>query len=201
MNNSLDLSKLRGLIPESVIQELPLIVEKFKINTPLRMAHFLAQCSHESGNFKVKFENLNYSSNRLKQVFPKYFPGTLSEQYAGNPEKIGSRVYGGRLGNGPEATKEGFKFRGRGFIQITGKQNYIDLGLALNEDLVKSPDLVSTKYPLTSAAWFFSKYCLKKSDLGSNVDAITSVSKCVNGGTNGLQDRITKFGQFFKALS
>jgi len=121
---SLNLEKLKGHIPDSVISQIPDTAKKFNITTPLRLAHFLAQCGHESGGFKAVQENLNYSADGLKKIFPKYFPGNLAESYARNPEKIASKVYGGRMGNGDETTKEGFKFRGRGYIQLTGKSNY-----------------------------------------------------------------------------
>jgi len=144
---SLNLEKLKGHVPDSVIAQIPDTAAKFNITTPLRLAHFLAQCAHESGNFKSISENLNYSADGLKKIFPKYFPGTLSESYARNPEKIASRVYGGRMGNGDETTKEGFKFRGRGFIQLTGKQNYTNFTKFIGEDCVANPDLVASKYP------------------------------------------------------
>ena len=174
---------------------------KFNINTPLRLAHFLSQCSHESANFTAVRENLNYSAESLKKVFPKYFPGTLSEQYERNPEKIASKVYGSRMGNGNEQTKEGFKFRGRGFIQLTGKDNYKSFGQAINENLVENPDLVATKYPLLSAAWFFSKNGINTiADKGSTDEVVKEVTKRINGGTIGLDDRISKFKKFFNLL-
>lgn len=198
-SNGLKLKNLKGHIPDAVIAQIPDTVSKFGINTPLKLAHFLAQCGHESGGFKVVTENLNYSSNGLKNIFPKYFPGNLSESYARQPEKIASKVYGGRMGNGPESTKEGFKFRGRGYIQLTGKNNYTAFGNAINEDLVSNPDLVATKYPLLSAAWFFSKNCLGRCT-GDTKDVITSVTRCVNGGTIGLEDRIKHFNEYYSLL-
>jgi putative chitinase len=195
------LEKLKGHIPESVIAQIPEVAEKFKINTPLRLAHFLAQCGHESGGFKVVKENLNYSADGLKKIFPKYFPGTLSESYAKNPEKIASKVYGGRMGNGPESTKEGYKFSGKGFIQLTGKDNYIAFGKSIGIDLVSHPELVSEKYPLLSAAWFFNKNCVKKCDGGSSRTVVESVTKCVNGGLIGIDDRYKHFVEFYKLLS
>jgi len=197
--SGLKLKNLKGHIPDSVIAQIPDTASKFKINTPLRLAHFLAQCSHESGGFKIVQENLNYSSTGLKNTFSKYFPGNLAESYARQAEKIGSRVYGGRMGNGSEATKEGYRFRGRGHLQLTGKDNYNAFGKAINEDVISNPDLVSTKYPLLSAAWFFQR-CLPKCDLGSSTEAITAVSKCVNGGTIGLSQRIQEFQKFYKLL-
>lgn len=196
---SLNLDKLKGHIPDSVIAMIPDTATKFQINTPLRLAHFLSQCGHESGNFKITQENLNYSVDGLKKVFPKYFPGNLAESYAKQPEKIASKVYGARMGNGDESTKEGYKFRGRGYIQLTGKDNYKAFGQSINEDITANPDLVSTKYPLLSAAWFFQR-CLSKCDLGATKDAVTAVTKCVNGGTIGLEDRIKHFNEFYSLL-
>jgi putative chitinase len=199
--SDLKLDKLKGHIPDNVLAQIPDTAAKFQINTPLRLAHFLAQCGHESGNFKVVNENLNYSVDGLKKIFPKYFPQNLAESYARQPEKIASRVYGGRMGNGAEDTKEGFKFRGRGYIQLTGKDNYKAFGLAINENVVDNPDLVATKYPLLSAAWFFNKNCLKKCDAGATDEVVTSVTKCVNGGNIGLADRIKHFKQYYSLLS
>lgn len=196
----LNLNKLKGHIPDSVIAQIPETAAKFKIDTPLKLAHFLAQCGHESGGFKVVNENLNYSADGLKKIFPKYFPGNLSESYARNPEKIAAKVYGGRMGNGTEETKEGWKFRGRGYIQLTGKNNYTEFGKAINEDVTSNPDIVATKYPLLSAAWFFSKNCLHKCVDASDA-TVTSVTKCVNGGTIGLADRLKHFKEYHKLLS
>jgi putative chitinase len=201
-SDSIDLTKLTGHIPDNVIIQIPEIMEKFHINTPLRLAHFLAQCGHESGGFKSVSENLNYSVNGLKKTFPKYFPGNLAESYAKQPEKIASKVYGNRMGNGDESTKEGYKFRGRGYIQLTGKQNYTSFSQSIGEDVVSNPDLVATKYPLASAAWFFSKNGLNSlADKGHGDDVVTSVTKRVNGGTIGLADRIKHFKEYYHLLT
>ncbi len=196
----LKLENLKGHIPDNVITQIPDTASKFGIDTPLKLAHFLAQCGHESGGFRLTQENLNYSAQGLKNIFPKYFPGNLSESYARNPQKIASKVYGGRMGNGPESTGEGYKFRGRGYIQLTGKDNYTAFGKAINEDVISNPDLVSTKYPLLSAAWFFSKNCLKRCVDASDA-TVTSVTRCVNGGTIGLPDRLKHFKEYYKLLS
>ena len=197
----MDINKLKGHIPDSVLGQIPMVMEKFAINTPLRLAHFLGQCAHESGNFKAVTENLNYSADGLKKIFPKYFPGTLNESYARNPEKIASRVYASRMGNGDEASKEGFKYRGRGFVQLTGKANYADFDKFVAESILENPDLVSTKYPLMSAGWFFHKNNLNAiSDRGADDAAVTSVTKRVNGGTIGLSDRIKHFKHFYGLL-
>lgn len=195
----LNLDKLKGHIPDSVIAQIPETAAKFKIDTALKLAHFLSQCGHESGGFKVVNENLNYSADGLKKIFPKYFPGNLAESYARNPEKIAAKVYGGRMGNGDETSKEGWKFRGRGFIQLTGKHNYTEFGKAINEDILSNPDLVATKYPLLSAAWFFHKNCLHKC-VDSSDACVTSVTKCVNGGTIGLPDRLKHFKEYYNLL-
>jgi putative chitinase len=198
----LKIDKLKGHIPDSVIAQIPETAAKFNITTNLRLAHFLAQCSHESVNFKAVSENLNYSADGLKKIFPKYFPGNIAESYARNPEKIASKVYGSRMGNGDETTKEGFKFRGRGYIQLTGKQNYTNFAKFIGEDTVSNPDLVATKYPLASAAFFFDTNKLWSiCDKGADDATVTAVTKRVNGGTIGLNDRIKHFNEYYKLLS
>jgi putative chitinase len=198
----INLSKLKGHIPESVISQIPEVMEKFKINTPLRLAHFLAQCGHESGGFKAVQENLNYSADGLKKIFPKYFPGNLAESYARNPEKIASKVYGGRMGNGDETTKEGFKFRGRGYLQTTGKNNYAQFSKFIEEDCVANPDLVATKYPLASAAFFFEVNKLWSiCDRGADDATVTALTRRINGGTIGLPHRLSEFKKFHQLLS
>lgn len=203
MENLVDTSKLRGIVPESILSEIPMIMSQFNINTPLRLAHFLGQVQHESGGFRSTVENLNYSVDGLHRVFNKYFsqPG-LAEKYARHPEKIASRVYANRMGNGDETSTDGWKFRGRGLIQLTGKSNYSAFAKAINEDVVSNPDLVATKYPLSSAAWFFAKSGLNEvADRGQSKDVVTSVTKRINGGTNGLAERITNFNKLYKVLT
>ena len=198
----LKLEKLKGHIPDAVIAQIPDTAKRFEINTPLRLAHFLAQCGHESGGFKAVSENVNYSADGLKKIFPKYFPGNLAESYARNPEKIASKVYGGRMGNGDESTKEGYKFRGRGYIQLTGKENYTAFGKSIGEDMVANPDKVASTYALLSAAWFFSKNGLHKmADEGASDLVVTKITKRVNGGTIGLPDRIKHFKEYYHLLA
>jgi putative chitinase len=197
----LKLENLKGHIPDAVISQIPDAAKKFNITNPLRLAHFLAQCGHESAGFKAIQENLNYSADGLKKIFPKYFPGNLAEGYAKNPEKIASKVYGSRMGNGDETTKEGFKFRGRGYIQLTGKDNYTKFAKFIGEDTVANPDLVATKYPLASAAFFFDSNKLWAiCDKGADDATVTAVTKRVNGGTIGLPDRIKHFKEYFALL-
>jgi putative chitinase len=194
----MNLEKLKGHVPDTVIAQIPAVQVKFEINTPLRLAHFLAQTGHESGGFKAVKENLNYSAKGLMAIFKKYFPTeVLANAYARQPQKIANRVYGGRMGNGLEATGEGFKFRGRGYIQLTGKQNYTAFDKTVEEDILATPDLVATKYPLLSAAWFFYKNGLQKiADEGATDAVVTKITKRVNGGTIGLPDRIKHFNEY-----
>jgi putative chitinase len=198
----MDINKLKGHIPDSVIAQLPTVMEKFELNTRLRLAHFLAQAGHESGGFKLLNENLNYGAKGLLGIFKKYFPTEAkAKEYERKPEKIANLVYGGRMGNGAEPTGDGYKFRGRGYIQLTGKDNYSSFAKAINEDVVANPDLVASKYPLASAAWFFHKNGLHKiADQGATDAVVTSVTKRVNGGTIGLADRIKHFKEYYSFL-
>jgi putative chitinase len=202
-SGNLKLSNLKGHIPDAVIAMIPDTASKFGINTPLRLAHFLAQCGHESGGFRATQENLNYSAKGLMGIFKKYFPNaSLAAQYERKPAKIAARVYGGRMGNGNEASGEGYKFRGRGYIQLTGKENYTAFGKSIGEDILSNPDVVSSKYALLSAAWFFSKNGLHKmADSGASDAVVTQITKRVNGGTIGLPDRIKHFKEYYKLLA
>jgi putative chitinase len=199
----LKLEKLKGHIPDAVIAQIPDTAAKFAINTPLRLAHFLAQCGHESGGFRATQENLNYSAKGLNGIFRKYFPTeAAAASYARQPEKIASKVYANRMGNGTEASKEGFKFRGRGYIQLTGKENYTSFGKSINEDICSNPDKVASSYALLSAAWFFNKNGLHRiADEGSSDTVVTKITKRVNGGTIGLADRIKHFKEYYALLS
>lgn len=195
------LAALKGHVPDAVLAQIPDTAAKFGITNTLRLAHFLAQCGHESGGFKAVQENLNYSADGLKKIFGKYFPGNLNESYARQPEKIAARVYASRMGNGDEASKEGFKFRGRGYIQLTGKSNYASFDKFVEDDIMANPDLVATKYPLASAAWFFNNNKLWSiCDQGATDAVVTSVTKRVNGGTIGLADRIKHFKEYYNLI-
>jgi putative chitinase len=197
----MNIEKLKGHVPDAVIDQLPDTISKFEINTPVKLAHFLAQAGHESAGFKAVSENLNYGAKGLLGIFKKYFPTEAkAKEYERKPEKIANLVYGGRMGNGPEASGEGYKFRGRGYIQLTGKDNYKAFDAVVPEDIVANPDLVATKYPLLSAAWFFHKNCLKKCVDASDA-TVTAVTKCVNGGTIGLPDRLKHFKEYYNLLA
>jgi putative chitinase len=199
---ALNLAGLTGHLPAAVIAQIPAAAQEFGITTNLRLAHFLAQCALESTGFTATVENLNYSAQRLSQVFPKYFRNVDPAAYAHNPAKIGSRVYANRMGNGDEASGDGFKFRGRGYIQLTGKNNYTSFSTFVGEDCVADPDLVATKYPLASAAFYFnSNNIWAICDRGADDGTVTSVTKAVNGGTTGLSERLQNFKTFIRALS
>jgi putative chitinase len=199
----LKLDKLKGHVPQVVIDSIPEVAAKFGINTPLRVAHFLAQCGHESGGFRVTQENLNYSAKGLNGIFRKYFPTEASAAaYARQPQKIANKVYANRMANGSEASGDGYKFRGRGYIQLTGRDNYTQFGKAIGVDIPSNPDLVSSKYALASAAWFWSKNGLNKlADNGATDTVVTSITKRVNGGTIGLPDRIKHFKEYYHLLA
>jgi putative chitinase len=199
----LKLDKLKGHIPDAVIAMIPDTAAKFQINTPLRLAHFLAQCGHESGGFRATQENLNYSAKGLTGIFKKYFPTeAAATPYARQPQKIASKVYANRMGNGTEASGEGYKFRGRGYIQLTGKENYTAFGKSIGEDMTVNPDKVASNYALLSAAWFFSKNGLHKmADEGASDTVVTKITKRVNGGTIGLPDRIKHFKEYYHLLA
>jgi putative chitinase len=163
--------------------------------SPNRAAHFFAQTAHESGNFKAFSENLNYSAKGLRGIFRKYFPtDALAKAYERKPVKIANRVYGNRMGNGDEASGEGFAFRGRGALQLTGKFNYSEFAKYVNRpDIMDNPDLVATELAFESALWFFDKNKLWGiCDRGINDAAILALTKRINGGTHGLDDRKLK---------
>jgi len=202
-STGLKLQNLKGHIPDSVIAMIPAVAEKFQIDSALRLAHFLAQCGHESGGFRLTKENLNYSAKGLNGIFKKYFPTLESAlPYERKPEKIANKVYGGRMGNGPEVSGDGAKFCGRGYIQLTGKDNYTAFGKSIGEDVCANPQVVAEKYALLSAAWFFSKNGLHKlADGGASDAVVTSITKRVNGGTIGLPDRIKHFKEYYNLLA
>ena len=197
----MNVDKLKGVIPDGVIAQIDSVKEKFEINTALRLAHFLAQCGHESGNFKLTQENLNYSGKGLLGTFPKYFTTETAILYERKPEKIANVVYANRMGNGDKTSGDGYKFRGRGYIQLTGHDNYAAFGKAIGEDILASPDLVATKYPLASAAWFWNKNKINAiADGGATSEVVAKVTRKVNGGVIGLDDRIKHFYQFHNLL-
>ncbi|KZN38764.1 glycoside hydrolase family 19 protein [Pseudoalteromonas luteoviolacea] len=196
MATSLTLELLAEIVPQAkadnidkYLTALNEVLPQFDINTSLRIAHFLAQIAHESGYFRASSENLNYSDQALRAVFGKYFPDDDSAKaYARQPEKIANRVYADRMGNGNEASGDGWKYRGRGLIQLTGKDNYMRCGEALGLDLISDPDVVSTdaKVAIQSACHYWKSCNL---NMLADEDELVKITKRINGGTNGLDDR------------
>jgi putative chitinase len=168
--------------------------------TPARAAHFFAQTAHETGGFKAFTENLNYSADGLSKIFKKYFPSVAAAQsYARNPEKIANRVYASRMGNGPESSGDGWRYRGRGALQLTGKDNYAMFAKFIGRpDVMSNPDLVAGELAFESALFFFEKNKLWAiCDQGVTDSSILALTKRVNGGTHGLADRSEKTKKYF----
>lgn len=195
--------------PANIQQYLPYLNQEmpvYQINTPARGCAFLSHLAHESGQFSVVTENLNYKAERLIKVFPKYFPDlTTAQAYAGKPEKIANKVYASRLGNGPEESGDGWRFRGRGLIQLTGRKTYGDCSKALTGDKKTFQDsadlLVTPQYAVASACWFWTVY-KGLNDIADQSDNWTTTFKGkvynkfqwltikINGGLNGYDDRL-----------
>lgn len=175
------------------------ILPDYEINTKLRLAAFLAQCAHESGNFTAVRENLNYRWESLRRVFPKYFPtDALAKQYAQQPEKIANRVYANRMGNGPESSGDGWRYCGRGLIQLTGKNNYQAFADSIDTPLEEITEFLGTfEGCVQSACWFWEANNLN--GLADNRDIIT-MSRRINGGDIGLDDRIAKYNNAIRVL-
>jgi putative chitinase len=171
------------------------ILPEYEINTPARCAAFIAQCAHESGNFKFLKENLNYKAASLRKVFPKYFPDdALAEQYASKPNKqeaIANRIYANRMGNGDEASGDGFRYLGRGLIQLTGKNNYTLFAASIDTPLEEIPEYLQTfEGAVQSACWFWDQNNLNKE---ADAKDIKTMTRKINGGYIGLDDRIKHF--------
>ncbi len=173
---------------QSTVDSINRTLVRYAINSPLRINHFLAQIFHESGNLRTLKENLNYSTVRLTQIFKKYFPTVMTTYgYANNPQKIANKVYANRMGNGPESSNDGFKYKGRGAIQLTGKDNYQQLSDDLGIDFINKPELLETiEYALLSAGWYWDKNNLNAL---ADADNLLGITKLINGGTHGLAQR------------
>lgn len=195
------LNKLHNKIPIQVLNELGDVMKQFNITNSFRLTHFLAQVAHESGNFRYTRENLNYSTEGLLKVFPKYFDKNTAPLYARRPQAIANMVYNGRMGNKLKSN-DGWNFRGAGYIQLTGRTNFKAFSDFIGDPkIMDDPSLVATKYPLTSAAWFFDKRGLWKiCDEGVDLATIRKVSQRVNGGFNGISDRVSKTNVLFNIL-
>lgn len=199
-------SDFKTIIPdlswEKAAPYLPLfetVLPTYQIDTPLRQAHFLAQITHESAGFKAVVENLNYSQDALYGLFRKYFPNKdLAKTYARKPEKIANRIYADRMGNSNEASGDGWKYRGRGLIQLTGKNNYTQFGIVVNKDTVGHPDQVADpELALSSACWFWKVNNLNKY---ADADDVVMVTKRINGGDHGLASRMHFLEEYKKLL-
>lgn len=193
------ITKLQGHVPQAIYDQLLTINE---IDGPKRCSHFLGQCKTES-NFTTFTENLNYSAEGLYKTFKKYFPTLIvAAEYARQPEKIANRVYANRMGNDDEQSGDGWRYRGRGAIQLTGKDNYTAFMKYSGIDVVAKPELVTTTYQMASAAWFFTtKGLWSVCDKGVTDEVITEASKRVNGGTNHLDTRLSSTKYFYQLLS
>lgn len=184
---------------EKFVEPINKVIEEFEINTPQRLSMFLAQIGHESAGLTRLHENLNYKAARLSQIFPKYFRDVDPGDYANNPEKIANRVYCNRMGNGDEHSGDGYRFRGRGAIQLTGRSNYTACGEDLEVDLINNPDYLETpEGAIRSAAWFWDQHDLN--DFADKGDVAT-VSKRINGGTIGLEERKELYHEALKIFS
>ena len=210
----MNLLSLKGVIPDGIMTQLQNIQTVFNINTPLRMTHFLAQMAQESGDFKkpAPVESLSYSAQRMAEVWPNRYaidpkvkpfqPNDQAKKLANNDVALGNNVYANRNGNGDEASGDGYKYRGRGYIQLTGKANYKSFSDFIHVDCVANPGLVATDYALASAAHFFTKNNIWSiCDKGAADSVVADVTLRVNGGTTGLPERTAKFKQFFALLN
>ena len=174
--------------------------QRFNILTPIQQASFIGQCGHECGNFRILEENLNYRAETLMKLWKSRFPTIeIANEYARNPKKIANKVYASRMGNRDEASGDGFRFRGRGCIQLTGHANYFHAGQACGEDFVMNPDLVATpKYAAMTAGWFWDTHKLNKF---ADIRDFTMMTKKINGGTIGLNDRIKHINHALEVLN
>lgn len=198
------IDQLKQIVPgnpyiEQWYEALVVLLPDYDINTKSRVAAFLAQCAHESGGFRAIKENLNYRAVTLRKIFPKYFPDdAMAAQYAGKPEKIANKVYGGRMGNGPEDSGDGFRYCGRGLIQLTGKDNYTRYAQSLEISVEEAGEHLTTfEGCVQSACWFWEANNLNQwADKGD----ILTLTKRINGGTIGLEDRIKHYNHALHVL-
>ena len=181
-----------------ICETLNSVFQHYDISTPERQAAFIAQCGHESDGFKFMEENLNYRAESLVKTWPRHFNEENAAEYAHNPERIANRVYGGRMGNGPEESGDGYAYRGRGYLQLTGKSNYEAAADALQIDLVSNPEIVGTpEGAVATAGWFWDKHGLNKhADTGD----IVGMTKIINGGTIGLENRQARYEHALNVL-
>ena len=198
MVTSEQLKKLH--IGDQWVDALNATFERFDISTPVRQAAFIGQCGHECGNFRILEENLNYRAETLMKLWKSRFPTIeVANEYAKNPKKIANKVYSSRMGNRDEASGDGYRFRGRGCIQLTGSANYHHAGQALGVDLIMEPDLVATpQYAALTAGWFWNTHKLNQF---ADVRDFKTMTKKINGGFIGLEDRIKHINHALEVLT
>jgi putative chitinase len=202
----IDFQRQNGLKPDGVIGKVTLakIKQECNISNDVQLAHFVGQCHHETGGFMASVENLNYSAQGLLRTFAKYFPtNALATMYARKPEMIANRVYASRMGNGNEASGDGWKYRGRGAIQLTGKNNYQAFAnYVKDQSIMDNPDLVATKYFFKSADFFFDNnklWDICRNDISDKT--IQALTRRINGGFKGLEDRIVQTKKYYLILT
>lgn len=196
----MNLDKLKNIVPQNVLDQLPSVISKYSIDNIFKLSHFISQCQHESNNFTATSENLNYSKEGLLKTFSKYFTADLATACARKPEHIANIVYANRMGNGSVASGDGYRYRGRGAIMLTGKYSYEKYGKSIGVDLITSPGLVSSEYFLDVAGWYFTEKKIWNVCIDDSRKSIINVTKLINGGTIGLEDRILKFNKIYNAL-
>ena len=195
----LNTNKLIGHIPDKVLSKIPNIKE---ITNDLRLAHFISQCQHESQNFTRVFENLNYSVQGLLNTFPKRFTHQDGVKYAHDQQAIANKAYASRMGNGDEKSGDGWKYRGKGYIQLTFHDNHDLFSKYIGVDCCANPDLVATEYPLESAAWFFTTNNIwSLCDKGHELQNVSEVTRKINPAKAGFSDRLMKFNKIYGLLN
>ena len=192
----MNIEPLKPHLPDKVYAEL----QQYSVLNPLRVAHLLAQCDHESGGFRFVEENLNYSAEMLLKAYHKYFDVQRAVEYEHNPEKIGNRIYANKFGNGAEMSGDGFRYRGRGYIQLTYHDNYKALSEFVGVNCVSMPYLVAEKYPLTAAIFIFDAKKVWQDCIGDTRADVVNVTRRINGGLIGLDNRVQLFQKYWELL-
>lgn len=205
MNHVVEFQKSNGLIADGIIGKKTIQKMRcvFDIQTDTQVSHFLSQIEHETGGFKADTENLNYTSSGLLKTFPKYFKDSVTaRKYANKPEAIANRVYANRMGNGSETSADGWKYRGRGSIQLTGKNNYLAFsGYMKDNNIMLNPDIVATKYFWQTALFYFEHNSLWALMRGNTKETVKKVRKAVNGGYNGLEHCYELFTKYYNIIT
>lgn len=205
MNHVVNFQQNNSLVADGIIgkKTLQAMRCKFGIQTDAQLAHFMSQVHHETGGFKADSENLNYSSAGLLKTFPKYFKDSITaRKYANKPESIANKVYANRMGNGSELSGDGWKYRGRGALQLTGKDNYrLFSDFMKDPNIMLTPEIVATKYFWESALFYFTRNNLWGLMKGNDPEAVKKVRKAVNGGYNGIQDVQDKFIYYYDLIT